>query len=114
MAHVYPGKDTYDALLEEFSEGLSVEMLDPFFANVKAKLVPVIHAVCEAGNQADDSLLHRPFPIEGQRKLSSFVMDFLGIDRDSCVIGEVEHPFTTEFNKHDVRLTTHYHVQRCA
>ena len=109
MAHMYPGKDTYDALLEEFSEGLSVEMLDPFFANVKAKLVPVIHAVCEAGNQADDSLLHRPFPIEGQRKLSSFVMDFLGIDRDSCVIGEVEHPFTTEFNKHDVRLTTHYH-----
>lgn len=109
MAHMYPGKDTYDALLEEFSEGLSVEMLDPFFANVKAKLVPVIHAVCQSGNQADDSLLHRPFPIEGQRRLSSFVMDFLGIDRDSCVIGEVEHPFTTEFNKHDVRLTTHYH-----
>lgn len=109
MAHMHPDMDTYDALLEEFSEGLSVKMLDPFFADVKAKLVPVIHAVCVAGNQVDDSPLHRSFPIEGQRRLSSFVMDFLGIDRDSCVIGEVEHPFTNGFNKHDVRLTTHYH-----
>lgn len=29
MAHMYPGKDTYDALLEEFSEGLSVKCLTP-------------------------------------------------------------------------------------
>lgn len=107
--YMHPDMDAYDALLEEYSEGLSVKMLDPFFADVKAKLVPVIHAVCASGRQIDDSPLAKPFPLEGQRKLSAFVMDFLGIDKDSCVIGEVEHPFTTEFNKHDVRLTTHYH-----
>lgn len=109
MAHMHPDMDTYNAMLDEYSEGLSTSMLEPFFANVKEKLVPVIHAICESGRQVDDSLLFKPFPLEGQRKLSSFVMDFLGIDRDSCVIGEVEHPFTTNFNKHDVRLTTHYH-----
>ncbi len=109
MGHMHPGMDTYDALLEEFSEGLSVKMLEPFFADVRAKLVPVIHAVCESSNQVDDSPFKKPFAIEGQRKLSSFVMDFLGIDRNSCVLGEVEHPFTTNFNKHDVRLTTHYY-----
>lgn len=109
--YMYPGKPAYDALLEEFSEGLSMDMLEPFFKNVKAKLVPVIHAVCECGRQADDSKLRLPFPIEGQRRLSSFVMDFLGIDKNSCVIGEVEHPFTTAFNKHDIRLTTHYHEE---
>lgn len=109
MAHMHPDMDTYNAMLDEYSEGLSTSMLEPFFANVKEKLVPVIHAICESGRQVDDSLLFKPFPLEEQRKLSSFVMDFLGIDRDSCVIGEVEHPFTTNFNKHDVRLTTHYH-----
>jgi carboxypeptidase Taq len=36
-------------------------------------------------------------------------MDVLGLDRNHCIIGETEHPFTTEFTKYDVRITTHYH-----
>ena len=37
-------------------------------------------------------------------------MQVLTIDRDHCSIGETEHPFTLEFNKDDVRITTHYHT----
>jgi len=33
----------------------------------------------------------------------------LGLDRNYCGIAETEHPFTTNFNNKDVRITTHYY-----
>ena len=33
------------------------------------------------------------------------------MDRNRCGVGETEHPFTTFFNKKDVRVTTHYHEE---
>ena len=41
-------------------------------------------------------------------------MDVMCIDKNYCVLGEVEHPFTTNFSKHDVRITTHYHEDSVA
>ena len=41
--------------------------------------------------------------------LSAAVMKLMGIDEGHCVLSESEHPFTTEFYKGDVRITTHYH-----
>ncbi len=35
-------------------------------------------------------------------------MQMMGIPRDRCGIAETEHPFTTNFNKWDVRITTNY------
>lgn len=43
-----------------------------------------------------------------QRQFSDFIMDVMDIDRDHCIIGETEHPFTTNFSRDDVRITTHY------
>jgi carboxypeptidase Taq len=34
-------------------------------------------------------------------------MEVLGMDRSHCGIVEAEHPFTTNFNNKDVRITTH-------
>lgn len=107
--YISPDLPTYDALLNEFERGLNTATLDPYFAQVKAALVPVIHAIGEKGVQPDMAPFQAPFPIAQQRLLSDAIMRVLTIDRASCAIGEVEHPFTTSFNKHDVRLTTHYH-----
>ena len=41
-------------------------------------------------------------------------MDVLGLDRRYCGIAETEHPFTTNFNNKDVRITTHYHEDNVA
>ena len=35
-------------------------------------------------------------------------MDLMGIDKERCILRETEHPFTTEFSKNDVRITTKY------
>ena len=102
-----PDKVPYDALLGEYERGVDMAYLDRFFAAVREKLVPVIHAIGEK-EQPDDSFLFRHYPVEAQRKFSDYLMEVLGLDRSHCAIGETEHPFTLEFNNKDVRITTNY------
>ena len=100
-------KAPYDALLNEYERGVTMEYLDGFFATLRERIVPLIHAIGEKG-QPDDSFLRRHYPVEAQRKFSDYLMEVLGLDRAHCTIGETEHPYTLEFNNKDVRITTNY------
>ncbi len=101
-------KAPYDALLNEYERGMTMEKLDVFFGALREKLVPVIRAIGQAP-QIDDSFLKKSYPVEVQRKFSDYLMEVLGLDRNHCGIGETEHPFTMNFTSQDVRITTHYH-----
>ncbi len=100
-------KAPYDALLNEYERGVDMKYLDGFFATLRSRIVPLIHAIGEKG-QPDDSFLHLRYPIEAQRRFSDYLMEVLGLDRAHCAIGETEHPYTLEFNNKDVRITTNY------
>lgn len=99
---------SYDALLNEYEEGLNTATLDAFFAQLRETIVPLIAKVSKA-EQIEDSFLYKHYPVEIQRKFSDYLMDVLGMDRSHCGIAETEHPYTTNFNNKDVRITTHYY-----
>ena len=101
-------KAPYDALLNEYERGVDMAYLDKFFATLRQRIVPLLHAVMEK-EQPDDSFLRRHYPAQAQREFSDYLMDVLGLDRAHCTIGETEHPYTLEFNNKDVRITTHYY-----
>ena len=103
-----PEKLPYDALLNEFEEGLTMETLDGFFGKLRSVIVPLVRAIGEK-EQPDTSFLDLSYPIEGQKKLAAYLMEVIGLDTNVCAIAESEHPFTCGFNNHDVRITTHYH-----
>ncbi len=105
--YMAPGKAPYDVLLDKFEPGLTMEKCDEFFAALRERIVPLVHRVC-AAQQLSDDMLHGHFPVEAQRKLSDRLMEILCIDRSHCGIAETEHPFTIDFTKYDVRITTHY------
>lgn len=104
-----PNEIPYNVSLDQYERGLTMEKLDKFFGTLKATIVPLIHRIRTEAKQVDDSFLHREFPIEKQRELSDYLMEVMCIDRAHCGIGETEHPFTINFNKYDVRITTKYH-----
>lgn len=108
-----PDLAPYDALLNEYEEGLTMETLDRFFAQLQKTLVPLIAKVT-AAEPMDCAFLHRSYPVEQQRQLSDYIMAVLGIDRSHCGIAESEHPYTTNFNNQDVRITTHYYERNVA
>ncbi len=103
-----PEMKPYDALLNEYEEGMNTVTLDAFFGKLREALVPLIAKIQEVP-QIDDSFLYRHYPVEQQRKFSDYLMEVLGLDRNYCGIAETEHPFTTNFNNKDVRITTHYY-----
>ena len=103
-----PECDPYDTLLDFYERGLTAKRLDGFFDALKAAIVPLIEKISKAA-PIDDSIMHGHFPVEVQRRFSEYLMQVMGIDRDRCTIGETEHPFTQNFSKNDVRITTHYY-----
>ena len=100
-------KAPYDALLNEYERGVDMAYLDRFFATLREKIVPLIHAIGQA-EQPDTSFLHQNYAIADQRVFSDYLMEVLQLDRRHCTIGETEHPFTLNFNNKDVRITTNY------
>ena len=103
-----PEMKPYDALLNEYEEGLNMETLDAFFSQLRSVIVPLI-AKIKAVPQIDDSFLYKHYPVAVQREFSDYLMEVLGMDRTHCGIAETEHPYTTNFNNKDVRITTHYY-----
>ena len=107
-----PDRDPYDVQLDQYEKGLTKETLDVFFETLKAKIVPLLHRVMQKP-QIDDSFFNgKRFTANEQRPFSDYLMDVLTIDRKRCSLGETEHPYTTGFNKKDVRITTHYYEDR--
>lgn len=106
--YIRPGADVYDTLLNEFEKGCTQSMLDPFFDLMGENLTPVLHAIIEKGQQPELGFLSQTFLIPQQKALSDYLMDVMGIDKHRCVLRESEHPFTVEFSRTDVRITTKY------
>ena len=106
--YVKPDIDPYEYYLDTYEPGLTRRKCDEFFAALRARVVPLLRRV-QAARQVDASFLTGDFPLEAQRKLSDDLMEIMRIDRSFCSIGETEHPFTTNFTKRDVRITTHYY-----
>ena len=88
--------------------------LDRFFGTLRENLMPLVQRVAERADAVDDRFLFGHFPVGQQRRLAGAVMEVMGLDRSRCALGEVEHPFTTNFSKNDVRITTHYHEESLA
>ena len=103
-----PEMEPYDALLNKYEEGMNTKTLDAFFGKLRETLVPLIARIQEVP-QIDDSFLKRHYAIAQQREFSDYLMEVMGMDRNYCGIAETEHPFTTNFNNKDVRITTHYY-----
>ena len=108
-----PDMAPYDALLNEYEEGLNTKTLDAFFGQLREAIVPLIAKV-QAARQIDDDFLYQTYPVEVQRKLSDYLMEVMGLNRKHCGIAESEHPYTTNFNNKDVRITTHYYENNLA
>ncbi len=106
-----PDQKPYDTQLGRYERGLTMEKTDAFFNALKERIVPLLKKVM-AKPQVDDSFIWgKRYPIEAQRQFSDYLMDVITINKRRCTIGETEHPFTTMFNKKDVRITTHYHEE---
>ena len=103
-----PNVPAYDALLNEYEEGMTMEVLDAFFAQLRSAIVPLLEKIQAKPNPVP-AFTSCHYPAAQQRVFSDYLMQVMGIDRAYCGIAETEHPFTINFNSRDVRISTHYY-----
>lgn len=109
-AYDYYGYDKtlYDAMLDDYETGMTIEKYDNFFACIKERLVPFIKKLEKEGKKIDDQPLHQTFEIEGQEKVMDILKDYMNFNPKECYMGLSAHPFTCSFSLHDVRITNKY------
>ena len=109
QAHYFaPDRDPYEVLLDQYEHGLTIAQCDEFFATLRETIVPLLADIRDHGTPIRTDFLDQDWPIDAQRKVSKKIMQLWGLDPAHCYLAESEHPFTTEFWRGDVRITTHY------
>ncbi|WP_167506225.1 carboxypeptidase M32 [Halobacillus faecis] len=98
----------YDALLNNYEPGVTVEVLDKVFPKVRKALTDLLKQIQEAPNQPDPSVLQGHFPKERQAEFSEVILERMGYDFEAGRLDETVHPFAIGLNTNDVRVTTKY------
>ena len=98
----------YDALLDDFEEGMKASDLDPIFAELKKHTIPLVAAIAARQDRVSDALLRQDFPEDLQERFSVGIIQDCGYSFDRGRLDRTVHPFCTNFSPNDVRITTRY------
>ena len=102
------GEHIYDALLDGYEPGMKQSDVARMFADLKPSLVALVRAIGSTTRPTDDSLLHRSYPVDTQRKITLGLAAEFGFDFTRGRQDEAAHPFCSGFNRDDVRITTRF------
>lgn len=98
----------YNTLLDLYEPGITVELLDHVFSQLKDRIVPLVHQIKESRQKPDTAFLFQKFSKEQQKGFSYYILNELGYDFEAGRLDETVHPFAIELNQGDVRITTKY------
>lgn len=96
----------YNALLDLYEPGMTVEKLDALFGPVREVSTTLLRRIESSGTTVDASCLEGDFPAEGQVRASEELLRGMGYDFNRGAIQQSPHPFTSSFGApFDVRVT---------
>ena len=94
-----------DSLIAEHDYGMTVALLRPLFAELRAALVPLVRRL-SAAERPDDTFLRREFPLTKQLAFARERVAEFGYDFSRGRLDLTLHPFAIEFSIDDARITT--------
>lgn len=99
--------DAYDALVDEFSPGLTTAEIDGIFTTLGRRLPGMIHEVIELQSAKLPLDVSVRVSTARQRQLATEIMRAMGFPFDRGRLDESEHPFTGGVPG-DIRITTKF------
>lgn len=100
-----PYEHIYDPLLDEYEPGMKTAEVQAIFDALRPQQVALIKAIREKP-QVDDSFLHQHFDEQKQWDFGVEVITKFGYNWRRGRQDKAAHPFTTDFDIKDVRITT--------
>lgn len=98
----------YDTLLDMYEPGITVEVLDKVFGELRKQIVPLVKQINESSNKPETAFLFETFKKESQKDFSQEILAQMGYDFNAGRLDETVHPFAIGLNPGDVRVTTKY------
>jgi len=105
-------KNPYDGLLPDYEPGVTAEDLRKIVSHLREELVPFVAQLMEQLNKPDETLLQGNFPEDLQQELSLQVLQVINYDFKRGRLDTTPHPFTTMVGPDDVRVTTHFIIDK--
>lgn len=105
---VWPNLKPYDANIDLFERGTTMEMITPIFERLKAELIPLIHTIQSHSYQPDTSFLKGKFALDKQEALARKISLDMGFNLAQGRMDVSVHPFCGGSHPTDVRITTRY------
>jgi len=98
----------YNALLDEYEPGATVDEITRVFADLRKDLVPLVAAIAASGRKPRHEILEREYPVDRQKTFGQAAAKAIGFNFDSGRLDETTHPFCSGIGPGDCRLTTRY------
>ena len=98
-------KHPYNALMNDYDKGLTVDTVDTLFTSLRPQLSTLLQTISEQP-QVECSFLYQHFKKEKQWDFGIEILKLMQFDFEAGRQDISEHPFTTNFNSNDVRVTT--------
>lgn len=100
-----PYEHVYDPLLDQFEPGMKTAEVKAIFEALRPQQVELIQAIADHP-QVDDAFLHQRYDEQKQWDFGVAVITKYGYDWNRGRQDKAAHPFTTNFARDDVRITT--------
>ena len=98
----------YDVLLNQYEPGMTVEILDRVFDQLKSGILTIRQALKEKGHKPRTDFLSRKMTKAQQEKFVVGVIEQLGYDFSRGRLDDTIHPFMLGINHNDARITTRW------
>jgi len=105
VAYFAPYDHVYDPLLDQFEPGMKTAEVKAIFGALRPKQVELIQAIADH-SPVDDSFLHQKFNEGKQWDFGVEVISKYGYNWQRGRQDKSAHPFTINFARDDVRITT--------
>lgn len=105
---VWPDLKPYDANIDLFERGTTMEIITPIFEYLKEELIPLIHTIQNHSYQQDTSFLEGDFAFDKQEALARKIIQDMGFNFEKGRMDVSVHPFCGGSHPTDVRITTRY------
>ena len=96
----------YNALLEDYERGMTTEQLRPIFSELAERQSKLVERIAASGHAPDTAWLDTEWDRDAQWEFTLRLLRDMGYDLEAGRQDESVHPFTTDFDLYDVRVTT--------
>ena len=100
----------YDALLDTYEPGATVQKLDPVISYARDQSVMATQAIGGSSRRPKVEILKKNYPAAQQEAIGYRIIKQMGYDLQAGRLDEAAHPFTSSFDPCDVRITTRYSI----